>query len=38
MHKEFEVLSEYLAGMCLADAPDWCYDDEVEKVEIPYLK
>jgi len=34
MHKEFGVFSEFLAGMCLAAALDWCYDVKVEKNKV----
>ena len=33
MHKEFGILPEILAGMCLAVALVWCYDIEVKKLE-----
>ena len=37
MHKEFGILPEILAGMCLAVALVWCYDNEVKKLEF-YIK
>ena len=37
MHKEFGILPEILAGMCLVVALVWCYDNEVKKLEF-YIK